>query len=60
MESRERLEQGETDATVREVSVWGPPDERPRRVTDRLVLRTEAGAWKLWAVRNTDDQPVEG
>jgi hypothetical protein len=60
MESRELLEQGETEAVVREVYVWDPPDGSPRRVTDRLTLRTEEGAWKLWDVRNTGDQPVEG
>lgn len=52
--------QAETDATVREVYVWDPPDGSPRRVTDRLTLRTEEGIWKLWDVRNTGDQPVEG
>lgn len=60
MESRELLEQGETEAVVREVYVWNPPDGSPLRVTTRLTLRTEAGAWKLWDIRNTDEQPVEG
>lgn len=60
MESRELVEQGETEAIVREVYVWDPPSERPLRVTNRLTLRTKNGAWKLWDIRNTGERPVEG
>lgn len=57
---RDEVEQGNTEATVREVYIWDLPGESPRRVTDRLTLRTEEGAWKLWDVQSTDDQPVGG
>jgi hypothetical protein len=60
MESRELVEQGGTEATVREVYVWNPPDGSADRVTDVLGLRTEAGAWRLWDVQNADAEPVNG
>jgi len=60
VESRELVEQGETQATVREVYVWDPADGSADRVTDDLELRTEEGDWRFWDVQNADVEPVTG
>ena len=59
IEERTVVSQSESEATVREVYRFDAPDQEPRRFTDLYELRTEDGAWKIWAIQFEDSEPIE-